>query len=197
DEGARSRSYQMVFLKRRGLNFRCDWRHVASRGEFDLDEEPLDPRVVNASCDTALNGQERSFGAGTSCPGDLWCIDTGESQFWTAGDLIEACDAFSDVWESKDERVSADAFMHDLSTLGISSDDEDIYAWFARDKYDGHRFRCGYTTPDRSRLELEFIDTSDGRVQVRLWRERGDEEPVYAALRTPRELFERLRGMFQ
>ncbi len=195
-QGARAASWQTVSMKHRGLDFQCNWVYSGCYGSFRMDTEPLDPRVVNASCSTVIHNRDRTLGAGSSSPGDLRCADTGEAQFWTARDLVDAADVFAKIWSNDDERVSADAFMRDLSTLGFSLGEEDVYAWFTRDRYDGHRFKCGYQTPDRTRLELEFLEMPSGKVQAKLWAERDDSEPTGAAVRTPRELFEMLRGMF-
>ena len=197
DAGARLASYQNFVLRRRGLDFGCGWRHSDCYGEFrfDHDHEPLDPRVVAASCDFLVARQ----GVHSLEPvrlGSVQCLDTQEEQFWTARDLVEASGVFVGVWQSKDEHESADSFMKAARVLGVTSD-VSVYSWFTRDRYDGHRFVCGYTAPDRSRLELEFVDTACGKVHAKLWSERPESEPMYAVARTPRELFDRLCGIFQ
>jgi len=197
--GARLATWQTFTLRRRSIDFQADWKHSWCYGEFQVDDHSstLDPRVVNSICLTARNGETMAqFGGGPVHPGMLHCVDTQEAQFWTAADLVEAADAFVDVWEKNDECSSPEEFMRCMKTLGFT--DDSTYSWFTRDKYDGHRFVCGYTAPDRTHLELEFVETNSETVQAKLWAERPDDSaPVYAVLRTPRELFERLRGMFQ
>lgn len=199
-EGARVADHQPFTVQRHGLDFQCDWKHSWCSGEFKLEREEdanlLDVRVVSGECLTVRNGDARvHFSGGPVHPGMLRCVDTGESQFWTAADLVEAIDAFHSAWSGREEKASADAFMKDMETLGVQTDDS-LYSWFNRDKYDGNRYTLAYKGPDGSAYEIEFVETTSGTVQAKLWREPPDEKPVVTVLRTPRELYERLHGIF-